>query len=329
MNGNGSRVNTYNIFLNSKNRDDNYYNIITSGTMNYLAWCSWNLRKVIVRNNPFTYFTISVKNMILPFTFDTIGSLNKTFNIVYNGITYNIACNEGTPNITQLLTDIKAKIVAVIPSLSTTLSFTYNSSDLTITITNTSSYDITFAFNNNFIGKMLGFTTDINVLNTTGIETSNININVNPLECVFVRSDNLTFISSYESIVDKSNISDIIALIPIQVSSGNYIVYNDTGAFETRLGDDRIDRISIYLTSAIDDDHLLNLNRDWTIHIQINEYSYENTLAKNIDFNKVEQTENKDELQDEKKYLDMKERDLENKLEEMILKKTLKNKKNN
>jgi len=248
----------------------------------------------------------------------------------YLATPYTITVEEGNPNITQLLADIKAKILVAVPSILTTeLTFTYSSASQTITILNNTANSMTFGFgNSNFIGKMLGFTADTIVAGTGGTATSTININVNPLECVFVRSDNLSFASSYESIVSKSNISDIIAMIPITVSSGNYIVYNDSSAFESRLNDDRIDNISLYLTSAVDDDHLLSLNLDWTIHLQVNEYKIENTSLERIDLNPIQEAtkQQQDPLAQEKDFLRQKQADLQRQLEELELKRKLKKK---
>ena len=314
-----NKLQTVNIFLNSKNRDSDYYNLVTSGTPNYLAYCGWYLKKMISKTYINSYFTISLKSLILPFSFDNISTLNKSFVLEYLSTPYTISVEEGNPNITQLLTDIKNKILAAIPSILTTdLTFTYSSYTQTISIFNNTGNTMIFNFNNNFIGKMLGFTSNKTIL-TGNITTSDININVNPLECVFVRSDNLSFTSSYESIVEKSNISDIIAIIPIQVSSGNYITYNDNGAFETRLNDDKIDYIQLYLTSAVDDDHLLSLNRDWTVHLQINEYKIDNGY--NIDLNPINLPgpSDKNELDEEKQKLKNKEGELNDKLKKKEL----------
>ena len=313
-----NRIQTVNIFLNSKNRDTDFYNLITSGTPNYLAYCGWYLKKMISKTYKNSYFTISLKSLILPFSFDNISALNKTFVFTYLSVPYTISVEEGNPNITQLLTDIKNKILTAIPSILTNnLTFSYSSYTQTISIYNNTGNTMIFNFNDNFIGKMLGFTSNITIL-TGNTATSTININVNPLECIFVRSDNLSFASSYESIVEKSNISDIIAMVPVQVSSGNYITYNDSGAFETRLNDDKIDYIQLYLTSAVDDDHILSLNRDWSVHLQINEYKINdngNVILDPIQINKV------DELDEEKKKLKNKENELLEKLKKLELKK--------
>ena len=320
-----NKLQTVNIFLNSKNRDSDYYNLVTSGTPNYLAYCGWYLKKMISKTYINSYFTISLKSLILPFSFDNISTLNKSFIVEYLSTPYTINVEEGNPNITQLLTDIKNKILVAIPSILTTdLTFSYSSYTQTISILNNTGNTMIFNFNNNFIGKMLGFTSNKTIL-TGNTTTSDININVNPLECVFVRSDNLSFTSSYESIVEKSNISDIIAIIPIQVSSGNYITYNDNGAFETRLNDDKIDYIQLYLTSAVDDDHLLSLNRDWTVHLQINEYKIDNGY--NIDLNPINTPArtSKSELNEEQEKLNdklkNKELELNDKLKKLELKK--------
>lgn len=324
---------SYNIFLNSKNRDIDYYNYISSGTPNYLAYCGWNLKQIIKKTSLSSYFTISVKSLILPFSFDNISTLNKEFEIEYLSSYYMIVLEEGNPNITQLITDIKNKIILAVPALTGFLTINYDSASQTISILNTSPNTLTMYFQNNFIGKMCGFTTNINILSGTSA-TSDININVNPLECIFVRSDNLSFSSSYESIVSKNNISDIIAIIPITVSSGNYIVYNDSSSFESRLNDDRIDNISIYLTSAVDDDHILSLNLNWTIQLQINEYKFENGALERINLNPIEEPlplikQSKDENKEGEKeieFLKEKEKELEKQLNDLLLKKKIKDK---
>ena len=334
-NGNGkSLLHSYNIFLNSKNRDVNYYNLVSSGTPNYLAYCGWNLKQIIKKSISNSYFTISVKSLILPFSFDNISVLNKSFVFIYNTTPYTINVEEGNPNITQLITDIKNKILLAVPTILTNdFSITYDSASQTISIFNNTAFSMTFNFASNFIGTMLGFEANIVVASGGGEQTSTTNINVNPLECVFVRSDNLSFSSSYESIVGKSDISDIIAIIPIVVSSGNYIIYNDSSAFESRLNDDRIDNISLYLTSAVDDDHLLSLFLNWTIQIQINEYKIENSLIDKIELNPVIQNKNEEinkmgegEGKEEIDFLKQKEKELQKKLDELTLKRKLKNK---
>ena len=318
---------SYNIYLNTANRDVDYYNFISSGTPNYLAYAGWYLKKMISKTSKNSYFTLSVKNVIIPFTFNNIGSLNKTFQIIYNSITYNIIVNEGSPNIQQLIDDIKTKILSAIPSLVGLFTILYNSYDNTITFNNQSALTIDFLFNNNYIGKSLGFLTNTQCLPVSSLK-SQITLNVNQLQNVYIRSDNLTFTNSYESIVSKNNISDIISIIPILVSSGNFIVFQDSSNFETRLGDDKIDYISLYLTSGIDDDHLLNLYLDWTIHLQINEYSMEQN--NNINLNPLQNNltiSNKDNnpLQEEE-YLKKRKNDLENEIKEITLRKKLNNK---
>ena len=98
-------------------------------------------------------------------------------------------------------------------------------------------------------------------------------------------------------------------------------MYNDSGAFETRLNDDKIDYIQLYLTSAVDDDHILSLNRDWSVHLQINEYKINdngNIILDPIQMN----TEKKvDELDEEKRKLKNKENELLDKLKRLELKK--------
>lgn len=324
------QLQSYNIFLNSKNRTTDFSNLITSGTPNFLAYCAWNLKSIIKKTSLSSYFTISVKSLILPFSFDNISTLNKTFTFTFLSIPHTITVEEGNPNITQLIADIKAKILSAVPAILTAdLTFTFSSAGQTISILNNTANPMAFGFgSNNFIGKMLGFTLNTTVAGGGGTATSDININVNPLECVFVRSDNLSFASSYESIVTKSNISDIIAMIPIVVASGNYIVYNDSSSFESRLNDDRIDNISLYLTSAVDDDHLLSLTLDWTIQIQINEYKIENSSIDRIDLNPMTEAtkQPQDPLKTEKDFLRQKEADLQRELEALELKRKLKKK---
>ena len=320
---NGTKLQIYNIYLNTANRDVDYYNLVSSGTPNYLAYAGWYLKKMIHKTSKNSYFTISVKNLILPFTFNNIGTLNNTFNIVYNSITYPIVVNKGNPNIQQLIDDIKTKILTSIPALVGLFTIVYNSYDNTITFSNQSINSIDFLFSNNYIGKMLGFNTTVQCLSLNTL-TSNITINVNPLQNVYVRSDNLTFGNSYESLVSKNDISDIIAIVPILSTSGNYIIFQDSSNFETRLGDESIDYISLYLTSAIDNDHLTDLLLDWTIHLQINEYALP---TNNINLNPIETfTSNIAEpsLSQDEAFLIERRKELERQLKEVKMKKQLK-----
>ena len=323
MNHNGTRLQTYNIYLNTANRDVDYYNLISSGTPNYLAYAGWYLKKMIHKTSKNSYFTISVKNLILPFSFNNIGTLNNTFQIVYNLITYTIVVNKGNPNIQQLIDDVKTKILSSVPALVGLFTIVYNPYDNTITFSNQSANTIDFLFINNFVGKMLGFTTNAQCLPLSTL-TSQITINVNPLQNVYVRSDNLTFSNSYESVVDKNDISDIIAIVPIYSTSGNFIVFNDSSNFETRLGDDSIDFISLYLTSAVDNDHLIDLFLDWTIHLQINEYALP---TNNINLNPIETFKSsiaEPSQSQEEDFLIRRKRELDKQLNELKQKKQLK-----
>lgn len=319
---NTTKLQTYNIYLNTANRDEDYYNLISSGTPNFLAYAGWYLKKMIHKTSKNSYFTISVKNLILPFSFNNIGTLNNTFQIVYNLITHNILVNKGNPNIQQLIDDVKTKILSAVPALVGLFTIVYNAFDNTITFSNQSALTIDFVFTN-FIGKMLGFLTNAQCLPLSTL-TSQITINVNPLQNVYVRSDNLTFSNSYESVVDKNDISDIIAIVPIYSSSGNFIVFNDSSNFETRLGDDSIDFISLYLTSAVDNDHLIDLFLDWTIHLQINEYALP---TNNINLNPIESFRSsivEQSPSQEENFLIQRKKELDKQLNELKQKKQLK-----
>jgi len=283
-----NKIQTINIFLNSKNRDVDFFNYVSAGTPNFLAYCGWNLRQMIKKTSQNSYFTIAMKTIILPFSFNNISTSNRNFVFEWGLTGYSIDVNIGNPNILQLLDDIKAKILALAPALTNLITLVYNSAGNTVTITNLSGLTFQFLFLNNFIGRMLGFQSNL-VISPSTSASSAININVNPCENIFVRCDNLAFTSSYESLVSKNNISDIIGIIPIQVASGNYINYSGN-SFETRLNDNSIDYIQLYLTSIEDDDHILDLKLDWTIHLEINEYKSDtSTLSEQIDLRPIEQ----------------------------------------
>jgi hypothetical protein len=318
-----NKLNTYNIFLNSKNRDVDYFNYVSAGTPNFLAYCGWYLKQLIKKTTSDSYFTISVKSLVLPFSFNNISTTNNSFVFIWGLTGYAINVDIGNPNILQLLDDIKAKILTLAPTLTNLITFVYNSSSNTVTINNLSGTTMEFLFLNNFIGRMLGFLTNL-IISPSTSASSAININVNPCENIFIRCDNLSFYGSYESLVSKSNISDIIAMIPIQTSSGNYIIYNDSSSFETRINDDKIDFIQLYLTSIEDDDHILDLKLDWTIHVQINEYKNNNN--NNINLQPISNSElnselpNRELLNESNKLID-KQKELENKLKLLELKK--------
>jgi hypothetical protein len=123
------------------------------------------------------------------------------------------------------------------------------------------------------------------------IATSNQSVNVSPSKNIYIRSNNLLQPNSQEAIVTKCRPSNILGIVPINVSFGNYINFYNTQTFGVDIGNETIDLIDVYLSDSNNSDVIVGLLLNWTITIQIEEVlvatevSTEHILKSNISLN--------------------------------------------
>jgi hypothetical protein len=117
--------------------------------------------------------------------------------------------------------------------------------------------------------------------------TSVKNVNVSQNTALYVRSESFTQTTNSENIVEKSNVSDILAKIQITTQPQSYIMWKNDIDLEINISNRVIDIINLYLGTSTS--YTLDLgDLDWSCRLTIHEKSYEplaeqhNGLAKNM-----------------------------------------------
>jgi len=286
-----SVINTYNLFLDSQQRDSS-----STGTP---ASYALFLSKPIAKTSKSSYFRVKIIQACIPFSFTEINNSNNLISYIYNSVGYTFTIPVGSYNINSLLLLIKQYLEASHPVL---LQFSFNTSTnlatLAFTPANTGVHSISFTTSgaNEPVMKQLGFTTGTVLFSFNGtfpdnIATSNQSVNVSPSKNIYIRSNNLLQPNSQEAIVTKCKTSNILGIVPINVSFGNYINFYNTQTFGVDIGNETIDSIDIYLSDSNNSDVIVGLLLNWTISIQIEEIyinpeiSTEHILKSNISLN--------------------------------------------
>jgi hypothetical protein len=103
----------------------------------------------------------------------------------------------------------------------------------------------------------------------TAHNPSDIQVNVNPITNIYIRSNSLVQRDSYESIIEKDVFSDILAKVPVSVAPGSFIFYS-SGSF-IELENKIIDQIALYLSDNLS--YSLSLNGlTWNTHLIFEEF---------------------------------------------------------
>jgi hypothetical protein len=262
-------VRTHNIYINSSQR--------VSGTSNDFVVF---LKQPLVLKNQKNYFQVRVDKAIIPHTIKQINSSNNVLSYTFTrtGVNYNgsITLTAGNYTILTLISEFQNKLVASIyVGLGYTVTFplSYNRNTGTVNFVMngtdgvTSSLLLKFSTNPK-LGLVFGVTADIslsyNTLNVGTIVTSSQNVNVNPTTYLTIRSNTLKQRQNYESIVEKDVYADILAVVPINVSPGSFIIYDRSP--QTELVNNIIDVLEIYL--ADNQNYSISLNGlEWSISL--------------------------------------------------------------
>lgn len=259
----------YNVFINSSKR-------LTGST----TYFNVNLKQPLKLRNSNNYWLCRIASVNIPHSFKTINSNNNTLAItITRGIltsNHSLIVPDGNYSISTLLTTIQGLILAIFQSVyayTPTFSFTYNPNTQYVTLGITgdaTTTTISFTFLNNFIGLMMGFTTNQTIgFSPTLTATSTQSVLVNPISYICLRSDTLIQNQAFESIVEQDVQSDILAKIPIVDLPKSWIYYEPP--ISVVLTNKVIDNIQVYLTNNLDY-NLLDLNGlEWAFTIVFTE----------------------------------------------------------
>lgn len=267
-------VKSYTLYLNTRQR-----NIGTSDN------ATWVLPNSITLSNINNRFIIGAPLIELPYSWDQINALN---NILYYSFTdgsgtvdSSITIPTGNYNINNLLSTISNllynnyKIYRPSSTLnSSDISLTYNQSTgrVTFYVTYLSPLSFTLKLSNDTIFYiMLGLTQSNYSFGTITTLISPNKVQCNPVTSIYLRSQNLKFMSNYEAILEKCFVgSDIIAKVQCNLLPNSILYYrSDT---KEMVNNTSITEINLYLSDNISPNYTLSMNGvDWAVMLEIQE----------------------------------------------------------
>lgn len=288
-----SIIKTHHIFINSSMR--------TVGTTNDFVI---TLKNPLTLTNQRNHFQVMVGESMIPHTIQQVNASNSTvgYSFVKGATNYNgtITLGSGNYNINTLLTELSSKLSSNILAMTTkivNLSFSYNKTVAGVILSVIGNdgiiTTITIKFSTNLtLGGFFGFTQNAvfsySSLNVSSNALSDISVNVNPINYVYIRSSSLTQRESYENIVEKDVYSDILAKVAVNVAPGSYIFTNGSD-FVVDLDNKIIDQIALYLSDNLS--YTLNLNGlPWSTHLIFTEIG--TNISDNLLMNSSEQVVN-------------------------------------
>lgn len=278
-------INRYHVFCSTALR--------ASGTSNDF---SIQLNPPLTKKDPHSYFVAQIVSVEIPYTWVQLKAPNTTLSFRYqiNGgaiNTYTCQLLEGNYNINQLMIAYATAIDFTLNLAGLTKTWTHNltydnaGGKVVFNIANASAYTSIYItplfWANTYLGKMFGVFQQGSTSNgsygyTSGTyvsTTSNIQVNVNPISSIYIRSSNLRQIKNQENLVAgfKADPSDILCKLQIYTQPRSWIFYNGELGFSARLENNAIDKLDIYLSD--NSTFALDLNTaDWTFRITFIEY---------------------------------------------------------
>jgi hypothetical protein len=88
---------------------------------------------------------------------------------------------------------------------------------------------------------------------------------------LYIRSENIKQLQNYESLVVKSDISDILAKVQITVLPQNYVMWYNDIDLRVKVANKFFDTINLYVTTNLDYEDLSFNGLDWSCRITIEE----------------------------------------------------------
>jgi hypothetical protein len=265
-------VETYHVFVNSSQR--------VSGTAgNYY----FNLYNPIRLKNQMNSFYVRIGSAEMPFTYQLIKTGNNVISFTYvrniTTSTLTITIPAGNYNITQLIKAITDQLTPLMVA-GITWNITYNRNTGLVTfgfsppdIINTV---LTFQSISTVMAGCLGFSS-IPIgsfgLNSSVLLTINStqNVNLSQVNSLYIRSENIKQLQNYESLVVKSDISDILAKVQITVLPQNYVMWYNDIDLRVKVANKFFDTINLYVTTNLDYEDLSFNGLDWSCRITIEE----------------------------------------------------------
>lgn len=259
-------ISRYNLFINSSQR--------SSGTnTNFLI----NLPTPIVLSDYNNYFLVRVEDACIPFSFKIINVSNNTITGYSTGTdtiaSFTLTIPEGNYNVNNLINEIKRQLNLL---FSNSVLITYNQSTCLTSFTIQSRATV-IHLNTCFIMNMLGAPTTMS-FSSLAITTLTNHVNVNPVQCLYIRSDTIKQPAQNTEFILDASVSDILCRVPI-TSFNSYINHNES-TISVKILDRIISSLNLYLTTDQSFDSIQLYGLSWSCTISIIEM--EKQISSNV-----------------------------------------------
>ena len=267
-----SVIEEYHLFFNSAQR--------VSGTNTN---CNFSLYQPIKLRNPNNSFFVRIGSAEIPFTFNPINSTNSriTFRYTRNGVvsSFNIVIPQGTYNPTTFLSALQTQLG--FQTAFTIFNFTYNNIQGYLSLTAKANDSVQTKVQITDCSDIVKGFLGINTLPSDefGYEplsqyiylNSVKNVLFNPINAIYIRSENIRQQQNFESIVVKKDVSDILAKVQISSQPNSFIIWVNYTDLNVKVSNKYFDVINLYLTNNLSYDDL-NLNGlDFSLRLTIQE----------------------------------------------------------
>lgn len=313
-----SIIEEYHLFFNSGQR--------VSGTNTN---CNFSLYQPIKLKNPNNSFFVRIGSAEIPFTFNPINSTNSriTFRYIRAGVTtsFDIVIPQGTYNPTNFLSALQTQITFqtvftifnfMYSSITGYISLTCKANDTTQTtlqITNCSDIVKGFLGINTLPSDVFGYEPLSQYIYLNSVK----NVLFNPINSIYVRSENIRQQQNFESIVVKKDISDILAKVQISSQPNSFIIWVNYTDLNVKVSNKYFDIINLYLTNNLTYDDL-NLNGlDFSLRLTIQEVGDMNIPKTVEQIEQAQVTQKTNEIQQQTTELTSKRDDLINQLRQI------------
>ena len=217
---------------------------------------NFEIPRFITKQSNILYHSIKLLHAEIPYSFYIINETNNVINLVIDAINHFFTVPVGNYNAFTLLT--------VLNTIDNKILFTLNNS------TGKYHIDSNFIFSvlssstlTKIIGGISNTTYNAILINTKYVLNFPFAVNLLGTKNIYIKCNLIL-----ENLQTKTNDSQTLKSIPVNVPPFGLILYNNNENIETLVKNSQIDNLNIEIVD--DDDNLINMNnQDWTICIEL------------------------------------------------------------
>ena len=217
---------------------------------------NFEIPRFITKQSNILYHSIKLLHAEIPYSFYIINETNNVINLVIDAINHFFTVPVGNYNAFTLLT--------VLNTIDNKITFTLNNStgkyhiDSNFTFSMLSSSTLT-----KIIGGISNTTYNAIPINNKYVLNFPFAVNLLGTKNIYIKCNLIL-----ENLQTKTNDSQTLKSIPVNVPPFGLILYNNNENIETLVKNSQIDNLNIEIVD--DDDNLINMNnQDWTICIEL------------------------------------------------------------